>query len=109
MSESLVIHLRDGAAPQWLVCNADGQVVVKAVSGDLEQATAMAAGRRVAVIVPSGEVLVTDSDAPAKGAAKLAQVDPLRARRARRRRNRESALRHRRAKRGDRAACPSSS
>jgi general secretion pathway protein L len=36
----------------------------------------MAAGRRVAVIVPSGDVLVTDSDAPAKGAAKLAQVIP---------------------------------
>ena len=76
MSESLVIHLRDGAAPQWLVCNSDGQIAVQAVSGTLEQATAMAAGRRVAVIVPSGEVLVTDSDAPAKGAAKLAQVIP---------------------------------
>jgi general secretion pathway protein L len=36
----------------------------------------MAVGRRVAVIVPSGDVLVTDSDAPAKGAAKLAQVIP---------------------------------
>jgi general secretion pathway protein L len=76
MSESLVIHLRDGASPQWLVCNSDGQIVVQAVSGTLEQATAMAAGRRVAVIVPSGDVLVTDSDAPAKGAAKLAQVIP---------------------------------
>jgi general secretion pathway protein L len=76
MSESLVIHLRDGASPQMLVCNSDGQIVVQAVSGTLEQATAMAAGRRVAVIVPSGDVLVTDSDAPAKGAAKLAQVIP---------------------------------
>jgi general secretion pathway protein L len=76
MSESLVIHLRDGASPQWLVCNSDGQIVVQAVSGTLEQATAMAVGRRVAVIVPSGDVLVTDSDAPAKGAAKLAQVIP---------------------------------
>ena len=28
MSESLIIHLRDGAAPQWLVCNDDGQVIV---------------------------------------------------------------------------------
>jgi general secretion pathway protein L len=76
MSESLVIHLRDGASPQWLVCDSDGRIVVQAVSGTLEQATAMAAGRRVAVIVPSGDVLVTDSDAPAKGAAKLAQVIP---------------------------------
>ncbi|MBC8026368.1 MAG: hypothetical protein H7Y89_10275 [Steroidobacteraceae bacterium] len=76
MSESLVIHLRDGASPQWLVCNSDGQIVVQPMSGTLELAAPMAAGRRVAVIVSSGDVLVTDSDAPAKGAAKLAQVIP---------------------------------
>jgi len=76
MSESLIIHLRDGAQPQWMVCNDDGHVVVNAVSGDLAQATAMATGRRVAAILPATEVLATDSDAPAKGAAKLAQVIP---------------------------------
>ena len=62
--------------PQWMVCNDDGHVVVNAVSGELAQATAMSAGRRVAVIVPAGEALVTESDAPAKSAAKLAQVIP---------------------------------
>jgi general secretion pathway protein L len=77
MSESLIIHLRDGAAPQWLVCNDDGQVIVNAMSGELAQATAMSAGRRVAVIVPASEALVTDSDAPARSAAKLAQVVPF--------------------------------
>jgi general secretion pathway protein L len=76
MPESLIIHLRDGASPQWMVCNDDGHVVVNAVSGDLAQATAMSTGRRVAVILPANEVLVTESDAPAKGAAKLAQVIP---------------------------------
>src|SRR6187401_2232505 len=76
MSESLIIHLRDGAQPQWMVCNDDGHVVVNAVSGDLAQATAMATGRRVAAILPATEVLATDIDAPAKGAAKLAQVIP---------------------------------
>src|SRR5436190_3766535 len=76
MSETLVIHLRDGAPPRWLVCNGDGEVIVNAVSGELMQATAMSAGRRVALIVPAGDVLATDSDAPAKGAAKLAQVVP---------------------------------
>ena len=75
MSESLIIHLRDGAAPQWLVCK-DDQVIVNPVSGELAQATAMSAGRRVIVIVPAAETLVTDSDAPAKSAAKLAQVVP---------------------------------
>ena len=75
MSESLIIHLRDGAAPQWLVCK-DDQVIVNPVSGELAQATAMSAGRRVVVIVPAAETLVTDSDAPAKSATKLAQVVP---------------------------------
>jgi general secretion pathway protein L len=76
MAESLIIHLRDGAAPQWMVCNEDGHVVVDALSGELSQATAMSAGRRVAVILPANEALVTESDAPAKSAAKLAQVIP---------------------------------
>jgi general secretion pathway protein L len=76
MAESLIIHLRDGAAPQWMVCNEDGQVVVNAVSGELAQALPLATGRRVAVILPAHEALVTESDAPAKNAAKLAQVVP---------------------------------
>ncbi len=76
MSETLVIQLRDGVSPEWMVCNSDGHVVVEAVSGELMQATAMSTGRRVAVILPSGDALATESDAPAKGAAKLAQVVP---------------------------------
>lgn len=74
--ESLIIHLRDGAAPRWMVCNSDGHVVVNPVSGELAQATAMSTGRKVVVILPAGEALVTESDAPAKSAAKLAQVIP---------------------------------
>jgi general secretion pathway protein L len=77
MPESLIIHLRDGASPQWMVCSGDGHVIVNAVSGELAQATAMSTGRRVAVILPATEVLATESDAPAKGAAKLAQVIPF--------------------------------
>jgi general secretion pathway protein L len=76
MTESLIIHLREGAQAQWMVCNDDGHVVVNAMSGELVQAAAMATGRRVAVILPASEALATDSDAPAKGAAKLAQVIP---------------------------------
>ncbi|HEU4780549.1 MAG TPA: type II secretion system protein GspL [Steroidobacteraceae bacterium] len=76
MNESLIIQLRDGATPQWMVCNDDGQVVLEAVTGELVQASAMSTGRRVVVILPASEALCTDSDAPAKGAAKLAQVVP---------------------------------
>ena len=39
-------------------------------------AAPLAVGRRVAVIVPASDVLATDSEAPAKSAAKLAQVVP---------------------------------
>ncbi len=74
--ESLIIHLRDGASPRWMVCNTDGHVVVNAMSGELMQAASMATGRRVVAILPAGEALVTDSEAPAKSAAKLAQVIP---------------------------------
>jgi len=77
MADSLIIQLRDGAAARWMVCNGDGQVLVNAVSGELAQAAPLAAGRRVVVIVPAGEVLVAESDAPAKNAAKLAQVIPF--------------------------------
>jgi len=76
MSESLIIQLREDALPRWLVCNQAGHVSVNAVSGELMQAAAMGTGRRVAVIVPASDVLTTDSDVPAKGAAKLAQVIP---------------------------------
>src|SRR4051812_20605438 len=37
----------------------------------------MSTGRRVAVIVPASEALITDSDAPARSASKLAQVVPF--------------------------------
>jgi general secretion pathway protein L len=76
MSESLVIQLRDGTAPCWMVCNDAGHVLVNAVSGELANAAPLATGRRVAVIVAASDVLVTESDAPAKSAAKLAQVIP---------------------------------
>jgi len=76
MADSLIIQLRDAVAPRWMVCNADGQVLINAVSGELAQAAALAAGRRVVVVVPASDVLVAESDAPAKNAAKLAQVIP---------------------------------
>jgi general secretion pathway protein L len=76
MAESLIIQMRDGVAPQWMVCNDDGHVAVNAMSGELAQALPLAVGRRVAVIVPGTEVLTTEAEAPAKNAAKLAQVIP---------------------------------
>jgi general secretion pathway protein L len=76
MAESLIIQLGSADSPHWMVCNDDGHVVVNAVSGELAHAAPLAVGRRVAVIVPASEVLVADCEAPAKSAAKLAQVMP---------------------------------
>ena len=61
MSESLIIQLREAGAPRWMVCNHDGHVLVNAVSGELAQAVPLSVGRRIAVIVPSSDVLVTES------------------------------------------------
>ncbi len=77
MSESLIIQLREGNAPRWMVCNADGQVLINAVSGELVQAAPLAVGRRIVAVVPGTDVLTTESEAPAKNAAKLAQVIPF--------------------------------
>src|SRR5215470_4828946 len=77
MSESLIIQLREGAPACWMVCNDEGHVLVNAVSGELMQAAPLAVGRRVAVVVAASDVLVTESDAPAKSASKLAQVIPF--------------------------------
>lgn len=76
MSESLIIQLREGAPARWMVCNDDGHVLVNAMSGELAQAVPLSLGRRVAVLVAASEVLVTESDAPARNASKLAQVIP---------------------------------
>ncbi len=76
MADSLIIHLRDGAAPQWMVCNEDGHVVVNAVSGDLTLAAPLGTSRRVVAILPAHETLVTECDVPARSAAKLATVVP---------------------------------
>lgn len=77
MAESLIIQLRDGIAPQWMVCNPDGHVVVNAMSGELLQAAPLSVGRRTVVIVPATDVLATEVEAPAKSASKLAQVIPF--------------------------------
>ncbi len=76
MADSLIIQLREAGAPRWMVCNHDGHVLVNAVSGELAQAVPLSVGRRIALIVPSSDVLVTESDAPARNSAKLAQVIP---------------------------------
>ena len=66
MSESLIIHLRDGAQPQWMVCNDDGHVVINGegtVSVDSAECLAYSAGKLVALVGVKGLVVVDTPDA----------------------------------------------
>jgi type II secretory pathway component PulL len=68
MADWLLIRL-SGTSPSessWLVCNDSGQIVVAPQNGKLEEAAALATARRVAVVVPSDQVLLTDAQLPAK-------------------------------------------
>lgn len=60
----------------WMVADDAGRVVVPAQSGSLAQAAPLAAGRRLYVLIPGADVLVTDADVPVKSGAKLQQVVP---------------------------------
>src|SRR3954468_14298168 len=77
MAESLIIQLRDGVVPQWMVCDQDGHVIVNALSGELAQAGPLSVGRRTVIVVPATDALTTEAEAPAKSASKLAQVIPF--------------------------------
>ncbi len=79
MAEWLLIRMAEGArgGVSWLVCNDAGLVLLPPQSGTLEQAAQMAATRRVGVLVPGDEVLLTDAQLPAKSGAKLQQIVPF--------------------------------
>ena len=59
---------------QWLVADAAGRIVTSPESGTLSQASPAAIGRKVAVLVPSADVLRTESDIPAKAGLKARYV-----------------------------------
>jgi general secretion pathway protein L len=79
MAEWLLIRMPQAgrAGVSWLVCNDMGQVLLPPQSGTLEQAAQMATTRRVAALVPSDQVLLTDAQLPAKSGAKLHQIVPF--------------------------------
>ncbi|MCW5569498.1 MAG: type II secretion system protein GspL [Steroidobacteraceae bacterium] len=60
----------------WIAVDGEGRLLTPEGNGPLSQAATQATGRRVAVLVPAGDVLLTDAALPAKTGAKLAQVVP---------------------------------
>lgn len=76
--EHLVVRLRDDATPaQWAVFDDDGRVVRQAQTGTLSEAAELAAGRRVVVLVPGVEVVLTETTLPKASPARLRKIVPF--------------------------------
>jgi len=78
MAEWLILRLARGQEERvsWMSADARGQPLAAPQSGTLSQAAALAAGRRLAVIVPSSDVLMTTVDLPVKSGVRVQQVVP---------------------------------
>jgi len=84
MAEWLILRLpraADGASGNgtagWLVVDGDGRPLKPLQSGPLAAAVADAAGRRVAVLAPSADVLLADVELPQGASGRAAQLAPF--------------------------------
>ncbi len=79
MADWLLIRLpRAPDAPvSWLVCDNQGRVVIPQQKGTLLQAAPLGGSRRVCVIVPAGDVVLTEVDLPVRSGMKVQQVVPF--------------------------------
>jgi general secretion pathway protein L len=78
MADSLFIRLGDGAAQaQWATFAPTGQLTSPVAREPLAAARDAAAGRRVIVLVPGSDVIVTQAELPAASAARLRQIVPF--------------------------------
>jgi general secretion pathway protein L len=78
MAEWLILHLSRGLEQRcgWMLCDEYGQALSAPRVGPLAQAAGEAAGRRIAAIVPSSDVLMTSVELPSKGGVRPQQVAP---------------------------------
>ena len=78
MADWLLLRLpRTAAQPAtWLVVDPRGNPVGAPQSGPLSLAAPRTAGRRICVLVPGNDVLLTEPEVPAKSGTKVAQVVP---------------------------------
>lgn len=78
MADWFVVRLgkRSDDPVTWIAVDGEGRLLTPQGSGTLSQAATQTAGRRIAVLVPAGDVLLTEAALPAKTGAKLAQVVP---------------------------------
>lgn len=79
MADWLLIRLphERGTASSWLVADAAGRIVSPQQTGPLQQAAALSAARRVCVLVPAADIVLTEADVPAKSGTRVHQVVPF--------------------------------
>jgi len=78
MADWLLLRLPRAAdqPASWLIVDPRGNAVGPSQSGPLSLAGARAPGRRICVLVPGNDVLLTEPEVPMKAGTKLAQVVP---------------------------------
>jgi len=78
MADTLLIRLpqQSGALASWLVADSGGRIVMPLQRGSLLQAAGLAASRRVCVLAPASDVVLTEVDVPPKSGAKIQQIVP---------------------------------
>ncbi|MGH8230312.1 MAG: type II secretion system protein GspL [Steroidobacteraceae bacterium] len=78
MAEWLILQLSRGLEQRcgWMLADEHGQALSAPRVGPLAQAAGEAAGRRIAAIVPSSDVLMTAVELPSKGGVRAQQVAP---------------------------------
>ena len=84
MPEVLIIRLSgrsatagDAATAEWLIVDEAGAALGEVQSGPLADAAAVAAGRKVTVLIPGTDALLAEPVVPVKSGTKLAQVVPF--------------------------------
>lgn len=77
MADWLLIRFTsDPAAVEYLATDDAGRVLETLHSGSLAEAAQHAAGRRICVLAPATDVLLTDAEVPAKSGNRIAQIIP---------------------------------
>ena len=78
MAESFILRLSDTPGEsRWITVDASGARTGLSGQGSLREAAAVIGQRRVVVLVPADEVLLTDAELPVRGAARIRQALPF--------------------------------
>jgi general secretion pathway protein L len=77
MAEFLVLRINKPATHgSWIAVDSAGNRITSLVSGELSAAAPAAAGRRLVVLVPGTEVVLTQTQLPVRSPAKIMQMLP---------------------------------